>query len=150
MPALRQHADHGVAFEPSPKRVRAIVNGKTIADSLCTGLVLETGHHPVYYFPRDDVRMDLLQRTKHRTQCPYKGDATYWTLKSGNRAVENAAWSYEQPLAGIERIKALLAFDWGKVDHWFEEDEEIFGHARDPYHWIDVRPSSREVQGCPS
>jgi uncharacterized protein (DUF427 family) len=108
--------------------------------------VFETGHHPVYYFPRDDVRTDLMEPTNHRTHCPYKGDASYWSLRVGNRAVENAVWSYEQPLSGMERIKGLLAFYWDKVEHWFEEDEEVFGHARDPYHRIDVRPSSREVR----
>lgn len=146
MPASQQRSDHHVAFAPCPKRVRAIVNGKTVADSLCAGLVFETGHHPVYYFPREDIRMDFLERTNHRTHCPYKGDASYWTLSVGNRAVENAVWSYEQPLSAMERIKGLLAFYWDKVDHWFEEDEEVFGHARDPYHRVDVRPSTREVR----
>jgi len=68
------------------------------------------------------------------------------TLRIGNRAIENAVWSYEHPLSGMERIKGLLAFHWDKVDHWFEEDEEVFGHARDPYHRADARPSSREVR----
>ena len=54
--------------------------------------------------------MDFMEPTNHRTHCPYKGDASYWTLRVGNRAVENAVWSYEQPLAGMERIKGLLAF----------------------------------------
>ena len=138
--------DHHVAFEPSPKHVRVVANGKTVADSLCAGLLLETGHHPVYYFPRDDVRTELLEPTNHRTQCPYKGDASYWTLRAGNRAIENAVWSYEHPKAIAARIKGLLALDWDKVDHWFEEDEEVFGHARDPYHRVDVRPSTREVR----
>jgi len=77
---------------------------------------------------------------------PIKGDASYWTLRAGNRAVENAVWSYEQPNAIGAPIKGLLAFDWNKVDHWFEEDEEIFGHARDPHHRLGVRPSTREVR----
>jgi uncharacterized protein (DUF427 family) len=68
------------------------------------------------------------------------------TLTVGNRSVENAVWSYEQPVPQAERIKRSLAFYWDKVDHWFEEDEEIFGHPRDPHHRVDVRPSSREVR----
>lgn len=144
--ASGRHADHQLAFEPSPKRVRVIVDGKTVADSLCAGLMLETGHMPVYYFPREDVRMDLLERSNHRTHCPYKGDASYWNLATGNRRVENAVWSYEEPLPDMGRIKSCLAFYWDKVDHWFEEDEEVFGHPRDPHHRIDVRPSSRRVQ----
>ena len=139
-------AHHRVSVEPSPKRVRVMFNGKTIVDSLCAALLLETGHMPVYYFPREDVRMDLLEPNTHRTHCPYKGDASYWTLKVGSREQENAAWSYESPFPDVSRIQGWLAFYWEKVDHWFEEDEEIFGHARDPHHRIDVRPSSREVR----
>jgi uncharacterized protein (DUF427 family) len=73
---------HHVSIEPSPKRVRVMANGKTVADSLCTRLLLETGHMPVYYFPREDVRMDLLEPTNHRTRCPSKGEASYWNLNS--------------------------------------------------------------------
>ncbi len=76
-------SDRTITIEPSSKRVRVIFNGKTIADSLCAALLLEGGHMPVYYFPREDVRMDLLARTARRTHCPYKGDASYWTLQVG-------------------------------------------------------------------
>jgi uncharacterized protein (DUF427 family) len=138
--------DHRVAFERSPKRMRVIVADTTIADTLQPSLLFETGYRPVYYFPRPDVRMDLLERTEHHTHCPYKGDASYWTIKAGDRRVVNAVWSYEQPINEMASIKDYLAFYWDKVDHWIEEDEEIFGHARDPYARVDVRPSSREVR----
>lgn len=141
-----KNADHPITIEPSSKRVRVMFNGKTVADTLCAGLLLEAGHRPVYYILREDVRMDLLTRTDHRTHCPYKGDASYWTLQAGSRRSENAVWSYEEPFAEVAPIKGLLAFYWDKVDHWFEEDEEVFGHARDPHHRIDIRPSSREVR----
>ena len=141
-----RRADHRLAFEACPKRVRVIVEGKTIADTLDAGLLFETGHMPVYYFPRRDVRVDLLVPSEHRTHCPYKGDASYWHLSIGNRRVENAVWSYEQPFAEMAAIKECLAFYQDKVDHWFEEDEEVFGHPRDPHHRIDVRPSSRRVR----
>jgi uncharacterized protein (DUF427 family) len=138
--------EHRITIEPSPKRIRVMFNGKTVADTLCALLMLETGRVPVYYFHRDDVRTELLERTGHRTHCPYKGEASYWTLKAGKRASENAVWSYEEPLREMSRIAGWLAFYWDRVDHWFEEDEEVFGHARDPHHRIDVRPSSREVR----
>jgi uncharacterized protein (DUF427 family) len=144
MPA--RDPNHRVAIESSLKRVRVVFNGKTVADTLCAALILETGHVPVYYFPREDVRMDLLERTDHITHCPYKGGASHWTLKVGNRAQENAAWIYENPLPEVSRIAGLVAFYWRKVDNWFEEDEEIFGHARDPHHRVDVLPRSREVR----
>jgi uncharacterized protein (DUF427 family) len=139
-------ADHPITIEPSPKRVRVMFNGKTVADTLRAALLLEAGHMPVYYFPREDVRMDLLERTDHRTHCPYKGDASYWTLTVGDRRIENAVWGYEEPFPEMARIKGHLAFYWDKVHHWFEEDEEVFGHPRDPHHRIDVRASSREVR----
>jgi len=138
--------DHRVAFEKSPKRMRVVVEDTTIADTVGPGLMFETGHRPAYYFPRKDVRMDVLERTAHQTHCPYKGDASYWTIKIGDRLIDNAVWSYEQPLPEMSQIKDYLAFYWNKVDHWIEEDEEIFGHARDPYSRVDVRPSSRRVQ----
>src|SRR5438132_247418 len=90
-----------LAFEKSPKRVRVIVADMTVADAFEPGLLFETGYRPVYYFPRRDVRMDLLERTDHRTHCPHKGDASYWTIRIGDRRVENAVWSYEQPLPEI-------------------------------------------------
>lgn len=141
-----RNPDHKITIVPSPKRVRVMINGKTVADTLGAELLLETGHHPVYYFPREDVRMDLLERTQHRSRCPYKGDASYWTLTVAGRRSENAVWSYEEPIAEMARITGRLAFYWHRVDHWFEEEEEVFGHVRDPYHRVDVRPSSREVR----
>src|SRR6201987_546465 len=135
-----------ITLVPSEKRVRVQVGDATVADSAGTLLLLETGDRPVYYFPREHVRMDLLSPTNHRTTCPYKGDASYFSLKPNGRTVENAVWSYEQPIAGMEPIEKRLAFYWDRVDHWFEEDEEISGHPRDPFHRLDVRPSSREVR----
>jgi uncharacterized protein (DUF427 family) len=138
--------DHHLWFEVSPKRVRAIINGQTVADSLATGLMLETNHRPVYYFPREAVRADLLERSNHRTHCPYKGDASYWTITVDGKRLENALWSYETPIPEMAAIAGRLAFYGDKVDRWFEEDEEVFGHPRDPYHRIDVRASERRVR----
>jgi uncharacterized protein (DUF427 family) len=135
-----------ITLVPTEKRVRVAAGDVTVADSAGTLLLLETGHRPVYYFPRADVRMDLMEATSHRTRCPYKGDASYFSLKADGRTVDNAVWSYEQPIEGMEPIAQRLAFYWGKVDRWLEEDEEILGHPRDPFHRVDVVPSSREVR----
>ena len=135
-----------ITLVPSQKRIRVMANGATVADSAATLLLLESGHRPVYYFPRTAVRMDLLEPTSHHTRCPYKGEASYFTLKAHGHTAENAVWSYEQPIEGMEPIAKLLAFCWSKVDRWLEEDEEIFGHPRDPFHRVDVVPSSREVR----
>jgi uncharacterized protein (DUF427 family) len=134
-------------LEPCGKRVRVVINGKTVADSLGAVLLFDpAGRWPVYYLPRADVRTDLLARSGKEEQTQTRGPATFWTLGTGGRSVENALWSHEAPPPGLERLKDHFAFAPDKVDHWFEEDEEVFGHARDPYHRVDVRPSSRRVR----
>lgn len=145
-PGFAEHPAYRILFEASPKRVRAIVGGEALADTTRARLMLETGHLPVYYFPREDVQTDRLVRTDHRTRCPYKGEAAHWTVRSGGRVIENAAWAYEAPYREVAGIAGHLAFHWDKIDRWLEEDEEVFGHPRDPHHRIDVRPSAREVR----
>ncbi len=133
-------------FEDSPRRVRTTFAGETVVDSRRAKLLHEGGHLPVYYFPMADVRMDLLEATDHSTHCPYKGDASYWTLRVADRVAENAAWSYPEPLEGAPPLAGFLAFYWEKLDEWFEEDEQVFGHPRDPYHRIDSVPTSRHIR----
>jgi uncharacterized protein (DUF427 family) len=138
--------NHTVQVEPSPRWVRVVFNGQTIADSKRVKLLRETGTLPVYYFPREDVRMDLLEPTDQRTHCPYKGDASYGTIRVGDRQADNAAWSYENPFPDRQDIKGYIAFYWNKMDAWYEEAEEVFKHARDPYHRVDVLESTRHVR----
>ena len=133
-------------FEPSPRRVRVKFNGEIIADSTNAHLLFETRHLPVYYFPRSDVRMDRMTATDHHTFCPYKGTASYWTIAVGDKVAENAVWGYPDPFDEVAAIKDFLAFYWDRVDAWYEEDEEIFVHPRDPYKRVDVLDSSRPVQ----
>ncbi len=137
---------HGVAVEDSPRRVRVFFNHEIVADSRRVKLLHETGHLPVYYFPLDDVRQELLVPTEESTHCPYKGDARYWSVKVGDRTAENAVWNYPTPIEGGPDIGNLAAFYWNKMDAWYEEDEEVFVHPRDPYHRVDVLESSRHVE----
>jgi uncharacterized protein (DUF427 family) len=137
--------DYRIAFERSPRRVRVKFNGETIADSTDAHLLFETRHLPVYYFPCADVRLDLMTPTDHHTFCPYKGTASYWTIKVGDRMAENAVWGYPEPFEEVAAIGNFLAFYWNQVDAWYEEDEEIFVHPRDPYKRVDVLQSSRPV-----
>ena len=134
-----------VVIENSPRRLRAVFNGETVADSSAMKMMHETQHLPIYYFPIDDVCRDLLEKTDHTTHCPHKGDASYWNIGVGDRIAENAMWSYENPIDGVPDLKGLVAFYWGKMDHWFEEDEEIFVHARDPYKRIDTVSWSQKI-----
>ena len=133
-------------FEDSPRRIRATFAGETVVDSGRAKLLHEEGHLPVYYFPQADVRMDLLEPSDHETHCPLKGDASYWSLAVGSKAAENAAWSYPEPIESAPPLAGYLAFYWNELDEWFEEDEQVFGHARDPYHRIDVMPTSRHIR----
>ena len=145
-PGFASHPGYRVEFEPCAKRVRVAFNGETIADSTGVVLLLETACTPVYYFPPEDVRVDLMARSDHGSHCPFKGDASYRTLEVAGRRAENAVWSYEQPYAECATIRGYRAFYWDRMDHWYEEDEEVFVHARDPHVRIDVLASSRPVR----
>ncbi len=137
---------HTLYFEDCPKRVRAVFNGETTADSRRVKILHETGHLPVYYFPKEDLRQDLLEPSDHTTHCPFKGDASYWSVRAGDQVAENAVWGYPEPLRDAPPISGYVAFYHGAMDKWLEEDEEIIGHPRDPYHRVDVLESSRHVK----
>jgi uncharacterized protein (DUF427 family) len=109
-------------------------------------LLHEKNHLPVYYFPMDDVRQDLLEGTDHTTHCPFKGDAAYWSVRVGDKLAENAVWGYPDPLDSAPHISGLVAFYFDAMDAWYEEDEEISIHPKDPYHRVDVLESSRHVK----
>jgi len=135
-----------IYFEQTPRRIRATFGGETVVDSFRPKLLHEHGLLPIYYFPESDVRMDLLEPTEHTTRCPYKGEASYWSVRVGERVSENAAWSYPDPIEEAPPIAGHLAFYWHKMDGWMEEDEPAIVHARDPYHRIDVLSTSRQVR----
>jgi uncharacterized protein (DUF427 family) len=136
---------HLLWFHEVAKRVRVVVAGQVVADTERARLLHETRLLPVYYLPRDDVRFDLLEPSATRTHCPFKGDARYWDLRVGDRVVRDAAWGYDDPVPGAPDLAPYLAFYGDRVDQWFEEDVEVFGHPRDPFHRVDVCPSSRRV-----
>jgi uncharacterized protein (DUF427 family) len=139
--------DGGVLyFEPSPRRVRGLLGGETVVDSRRVMLLHETGHQPVWYFPAEDLRQDLLEPTDRRTNCPLKGNARYWTVRAGGKVAENAVWGYPEPIDGAPDISGYRAFYFGRLDAWCEEDEEVFVHPRDPYHRVDAMPTSRHVR----
>jgi len=139
-------AGGSVYLEPTAKRIRVMVDDVTIADSVRASIMSETNLQPVYYFPPDDVRAEVLVPSERRTHCAKKGDARYYSIELGDRLIENAAWTYPEPIAGSPGFGGLIAFYWDRVDRWFEEDEEMFVHPRDPYHRLDVLPSSRHVR----
>jgi uncharacterized protein (DUF427 family)/putative intracellular protease/amidase len=101
---------HTITTEPVDGLVTARWGGEVIADSRDALLLRETGLPPVTYFPIDDVRMDLLHRTEHHTRCPFKGEASYWSIEVGDRRSEDIAWAYEDPLPARADLKGRLAF----------------------------------------
>lgn len=142
----REEGRRVLYLEDSPRWVRGVFADQTVVSSRRAKLLHETGHLPVYYFPRDDVGMDLLEPTERRTHCPLKGDASYWSIRAGDRVATDAAWSYPEPIEDASELAGLVAFYWKAVDHWYEEDEEVFVHARDPYHRVDIVRSTRHVR----
>lgn len=135
-----------IRLEPCAKRVRVLLGGLPVADSTRVQLMYETGRLPVYYFPIEDVRMDLAAACDHASETPEKGPATYFSFEVGAHRADAAMWQYRRP--GPEappQLARLVAFYWGKMGAWFEEDEEVYVHPRDPYKRLDMLSSSRHV-----
>jgi uncharacterized protein (DUF427 family) len=132
-----------VRVESSPKRVRVFLGGHLVADSYQPRLVWEVPYYPVYYFSAEDVRAELIPtgRTKH---SPSRGDAEVLTVRVAGREAPEAALRYlDSPLP---ELKDLVRLEWGAMDAWFEEDEEVYTHPRDPYSRVDIVDSSRHVR----
>ena len=108
--------DHPIVISRSGKRVRVTFAGQTIADTMNALSLKEASYPIVFYIPRADADIAALGRTAHHTHCPYKGDASYFTISVGGRTAKNAVWSYEQPFPAVAEIKEHLAFYPNRVD----------------------------------
>ena len=109
-PGFADHPGHTIDLSVCAERQRAIFEGNVIADSTKALIVREASYPPVIYFPRGDVRMDLLEPTSHVTYCPFKGDASYWSIIDGGEKGENVAWSYQEPYDEMTALKDYIAF----------------------------------------
>ena len=136
---------HRLLMTPFPRRVRALFGDAEVFDSSDGRFLHESNLLPVLYVPIDDVATDLLVRSDTTTHCPFKGDASYWSVTVGDRTAEDAVWGYEDPIESAAWLAGRVAFFWERLDRWFDEDEEVFGHLRDPYHRVDVRRTDRTV-----
>jgi uncharacterized protein (DUF427 family) len=130
----------------SPKRVRVTLGGLVIADSRRTILLRQEHGPPVYYFPLEDVQREVLQESGRQTKQAGGSDAILYNVGSDGSERYDAAWSLSHPAAGFEGLTGYVAFDWNAMDAWFEEDQEVFVHPRDPRKRIDIAVSSAQVQ----
>lgn len=131
-----------IRIEQGSKRVRVMLGGEIAADTTTPLLVWERPYYPTYYFPAADVNTGLLVDTGETKRSPSRGDASLLTVKAG--LAEGSAYTYAEPK--IDELAGHYAFAWHTMDHWFEENEEVFVHARDPYTRIDILPSGRRVR----
>lgn len=107
---------HAITIEQNTNRVKVSFNGTVIADTT-RALVLKEGPlPPANYIPRSDVQMSYLKRTDHSTHCPFKGNASYFSVCVGNQTADNAVWAYEAPIDAVARIKDCLSFYVEKLD----------------------------------
>jgi uncharacterized protein (DUF427 family) len=140
--AERARLKEGVHIEISQRRVRAYLDNQVLADSQQVLLVYETKRPPVYWFPTADVQMDLLA-LKEPAGTP---SGTEHYRSSTGRVEDNVAWSYAEPRGDLAPLEGHIAFYWNAIDRWYEEDEEVFVHPRDPYSRVDTVHSSRNVR----
>ncbi len=123
-------------LEPSSKNIRVLFAGQLIAQSTAAYRVLETSHPPTWYIPRADIKMEFVKSTAKSSFCEWKGMATYWTVRIGNQAQENAAWSYESPNPAFTPIKGHLSFYPSRFE-CYVDDERVQAQAGDFYGgWI--------------
>jgi uncharacterized protein (DUF427 family) len=133
-----------VRVEQGSKRIRAYLAGEVVADTTRPLLVWEKPYYPTYYFPAPDVNTDLLTEDGGLAHSPSRGDAKLLTVRAGKQKRVGAALLYEH--SPFEELNATIRLDWAAMDAWFEEDEEVFTHPRDPYTRVDILPSSRHVR----
>ena len=133
-----------VRIEQGAKRVRAYLGGELVADTTRPLLVWERPYYPTYYFPADDVRTELLESTGESVHSPSRGDGRVFTVTAGGKRAPGAALRHEE--SPFEELRDAIRLSWDAMDAWFEEDEQVFTHPRDPYTRVDILPSSRHVR----
>jgi uncharacterized protein (DUF427 family) len=128
------------------RRMRVRFAGEWIADSEDVVLLHEPGRYPVAYFPRADIRPEVLVGGDRITQHKDLGDTSWFTVRAGDRTAERAAWELVALPEYAAELKGRIAFAWRAMDAFYEEDERILGHAADAYHRIDIRDTSRTLE----
>lgn len=115
-PILAGTPDHPITITAVPYRVRVTFAGPVVADTMRALSLVEASYAPVIYIPPEHVDLTTLERTDHKTHCPYKGEASYYSIRIADRNAQNAVWSYEQPLEAVAAIAGHMAFYPDRVD----------------------------------
>jgi uncharacterized protein (DUF427 family) len=115
-PIVAGTAEHPITITAAPQRVRVTFGGRVVADSKRALSLVEASYAPVMYIPREDVDLTAFERTSHKTHCPYKGDASYYSIHADGRTAQNAVWSYEEPFEAVAAIAGYMAFYPNRVD----------------------------------
>jgi uncharacterized protein (DUF427 family) len=137
---------HQLLMHPFPRRVRAEFAGETVLDTRDGVLLHETGLLPQLYVPEADLRADLTEKSELHTYCPFKGEASYYSVRVGDKLERDAVWYYPKPIETAPWLKGYVALYWTRMDRWLDEDDEVLGHLPDPFHRVDVRSTSRRVR----
>jgi uncharacterized protein (DUF427 family) len=140
---MTENSRGSVRVEQGPKRVRAYLNGELVADTRTPFLVWEHPYYPTYYVPASDVRASLIA-TGEIAHSPSRGDGQVLHVKVATATAERAALQY--PDSPLEGLRDLVRLDWNAMSEWFEEDEPVYTHPRDPYKRVDILASSRHVR----
>jgi uncharacterized protein (DUF427 family) len=133
-----------IKVETGAKRVRAIFGGQVIADSVRPLMVWEGPYYPAYYFPKADLKTEYFTETGQTQHSPSRGEGRLSTIRVGDREAPDAALEYTD--SPIEELRGYVRLDWPTMDAWFEEDEEVFVHPRDPHKRVDILASSRHLR----
>jgi uncharacterized protein (DUF427 family) len=143
-PEQTASTNRGIKTEPGSKWVRAYLGGELVASTTRPLLVWEVPFYPTYYFPAENVRRELLEADGGVAHSPSRGDGKTFTVEAGGKLAAGAALQYES--SPIAELREMIRLEWDAMDAWFEEDEEVYTHARDPHHRIDILASSRHVR----
>jgi uncharacterized protein (DUF427 family) len=137
---------HKIFWHPHTRRLRIELAGETVIDTRDARLLYETGIRARLYVPLADVREDVLEPSELTSYCPFKGIASYRSIRVGDRLAQDALWVYDEPNAEAIWLAGYAGVYEERFDRQLDEDDEVLGHLPDPFHRVDIRRSSRKVR----
>ncbi len=132
-------------YEPTDRWIRAAIGNETIADSKRAMLMIESQTELDYYFPPEDIHLEVFEESDEAETSDERGTRKFWDLNLGDLKIEKAAWTYKTKQNRPD-FNGYIAISWKAIDHWYEEEEEIYDEPRNPYYRVDTIQSSRHVE----